>query len=157
MASLMPMCSRPSTLSVALGHVAGAGGLVLSPPSGARWLPHHRLCGLPPPVEGPFHAGVRPDPCLPVREPRVRATRRRVLWPPPTWEGMAALVPSYAQRFARLGHYHPAKALGEDRVGPDVYHSWPQEMAMLVHPVAIKALWRGAPPVQWLGGMLHEL
>ena len=56
-----------------------------------------------------------------------------------------------------MARYNPTKALGEDLIGPEVYPSWPHEMARLIHPVAVKALWWGVPPAQWLGGMLHEL
>ena len=76
---------------------------------------------------------------------------------PPSWAGAACVVPTPAQCVARLGHYRPDKAIGEDRLGPELAHGWPSELGRLWHPAGVKALWWGAPPLQWTGGLIHEL
>ena len=68
-----------------------------------------------------------------------------------------SLVPSEIDLRRAFAASNPAKALGESCLGPELYKCAPVEMAMLHHPLLVKAhLWVRCP-ISWKGGQVMPL
>ena len=49
------------------------------------------------------------------------------------------------------------QAFGENTLGGKLYNKFPELFAHMYYPVFLKSYCSLSPPVQWKGGMLHEL
>ena len=72
-------------------------------------------------------------------------------------EPEADLVPTMSEVIARFSQLRIGKAVGEDHLGGELYHTFPHELARIMHPVFAKAALRSCEPWLWRGCLVHEL
>ena len=72
-------------------------------------------------------------------------------------EPEADLVPTMSEVIARFSQLRIGKAVGEDHLGGELYHTFPHELARIMHPVFAKAALRSREPWLWRGCLVHEL
>ena len=72
-------------------------------------------------------------------------------------EPEADLVPTLSEVIARFSRLRTGKALGEDHLGGELSHTFPHELARILHPVFAKAALRSCEPWLWRGSLVHEL
>ena len=72
-------------------------------------------------------------------------------------EPEADLVPTMSEVIARFSQLRIGKAVGEDHLGGELYHTFPHELARIMHPVFAKAALRPCEPWLWRGCLVHEL
>ena len=65
-------------------------------------------------------------------------------------------VPTFHEYAGRISRAKPRKAIGEDRIGPEIGKKLTRIVASAYHPIAVKAAVSLDPLVQWRGGMLLE-
>ena len=70
---------------------------------------------------------------------------------------LALCVPSPQQLAAKYRSLKRGKGFGEGLLCTDVFAAFPNEMSRLQFPLIVKSFVRIQPPLQWKGGMLHEL
>ena len=72
-------------------------------------------------------------------------------------EPEADLVPTMSEVIARFSQLRIGKAVGEDHLGGELYHTFPHELARIMHPVFAKAALRSCEPWLWRACLVHEL
>ena len=72
-------------------------------------------------------------------------------------EPEADLVPTMCEVIARFSRLQTGKAVGEDHLGGELYHTFPHELARILHPAFAKAALRSCEPWLWRGSLVHEL
>lgn len=69
---------------------------------------------------------------------------------------MLDFLPSHFQLLSQF-HGTPCNAFGEDAIPGQLIRRFPGEMSLMLYPVVFKSCVRLSPPLQWRGGMPHEL
>ena len=72
-------------------------------------------------------------------------------------EPEADLVPTISEVISRFSQLRIGKAVGEDHLGGELYHTFPHELARIMNPVFAKAALRSCEPWLWRGCLVHEL
>ena len=72
-------------------------------------------------------------------------------------EPEADLVPTMSEVIVRFSQLRIGKAVGEDHFGGELYHTFPHQLARIMHPVFAKAALRSCEPWLWRGCLVHEL
>ena len=72
-------------------------------------------------------------------------------------EPEADLLPTMSEIIARFSRMRTGKAVGEDHLGGELYHTFPHELAQILHPDFAKAALRSCEPWLWRGSLVHEL
>ena len=66
-------------------------------------------------------------------------------------------VPTLNEVIARFSRLQTGKAVGEDHIGGELYHTLPHELTQILHSVFAKAAMRSCEPWLWRGSLVHEL